>query len=77
MEIELSDEDEQIIQRLLESGAFADRASVVNAALAALEQHEKQTALDGAIQRGLDSGVDESFSWADLKAEAQATIGDS
>lgn len=77
MKIELTEQDELIIRRLLETGAYSDRASVVNAALAALERREKQAALDDAIQRGLDSGVDESFSWADLKTEAQASIGDS
>jgi len=74
MEFELTEQDELIIQRLLEAGAYADRTSVVNAALAALERREKQAALDDAIQRGLDSGVDEGFSWADLKAEAKTSM---
>ncbi|MEJ8563270.1 hypothetical protein QTO30_20005 [Yoonia sp. GPGPB17] len=74
MEIEITGQDELIIKRLLETGAYSDRASVVNAALEALERREKQTALDDAIQRGLDSGVDESISWADLKAEAKTSM---
>lgn len=75
MKIELSEQDELIIQRLLEAGAYEDRASVVDAALAALEPHEKQTALDDSIQRGLDSGVDEDFSWDAVRAEGKASQG--
>ena len=74
MEIEITEQDELIIQRLLDTGAYSDRASVVNAALAALERREKQSALDDAIQQGLDNGVDEGFRWSELKTEAQATL---
>ncbi len=76
MEFELSDEDELIIQRLSETGAYADRADVLDAALMTLERHHKQDILGNAIQQGLNSGIDEDFSWADLMAEAKASVGD-
>lgn len=75
MKIELSEQDELIIQRLLETGAYADRADVLDAALMTLERHHKQDILDNAIQQGLNSGIDEDFSWVDLKAEAKASVG--
>jgi Arc/MetJ-type ribon-helix-helix transcriptional regulator len=75
MEFELSDKDELIIQRFLETGAYADHADVLDAALMTLERHPKQDILDNAIQQGLNSGIDEDFSWADLKAEAKASVG--
>ena len=75
MEIKLSEQDELIVQRLLKTGAFVDRAAVLSSALVALDKHHRQVAMDEAIQHGLDSGIDESFGWADLKAEAKASIG--
>lgn len=75
MEIEITEQDELIIRRLLDTGAYSDRASVVNAALAARERREKQTALDDAIQRGLDSGVDEDFSWDAVRVDGKASRG--
>ena len=74
MKIELTEQDELVIQRLMKTGAYENQAAVLNSALVALYRHHKQATLEDAIQLGLESGIDEDFDWAALKAEAKARV---
>ena len=57
MTIQLKPEDEQLIQKRIESGAFADAADVIHRALESLDSDEEWLAENrAAIQQQIDSG---------------------
>lgn len=57
----------------VDAGRYASVSEVIREGLRLVERRDRQMeAMDAAIQVGLDSGVDESFSWDAVKAEGKA-----
>lgn len=67
--IDLSDEEDKFILERVESGRYKDPTEVIPAALRALENDEKLTALRAAIDEGDTSGIYEGDPFEDALAE--------
>lgn len=57
----------------VDAGRYASASEVIREGLRLVEMRDRQMeALEAAIQVGLDSGVDEGFSWDAVKSEGKA-----
>ena len=57
----------------VDAGRYASASEVIREGLRLIEMRDRQMeALEAAIQVGLDSGVDEDFSWDAVKSEGKA-----
>lgn len=69
----LGEHFDQFIASQLENGRFASASEVIREGLRLMVQREQMMeAMDTAIQIGLDSGVDEGFSWDAVKKDGKA-----
>ena len=62
----------KVARDLLASGRFDDESKLLEAALNALSQREKQRALTQALRDGRDSGVAEDFDPSTFQASMRA-----
>lgn len=57
----------------VETGRYASASEVIREGLRLVENRDRQMeSLDAAIQAGLDSGIDEDFTWDGVRAEGKA-----
>ena len=69
----LGDHFDLFIASQVDAGRYASVAEVIREGLRLVEQRERMMdALDAAIRVGLDSGVDETFSWGAIKESGKA-----
>lgn len=69
----LGEHFDSYIASQVDAGHYASASEVIREGLRLVEMRDRQmTALEDAIQIGLNSGVDEDFSWDAVESEGKA-----
>lgn len=69
-QFELSEQDKNLIEKYLSSGAYTDANQIISKSLNMFDvEQQKLKALKEAIQEGIDSGVAQGFSFDNFRNE--------
>ncbi len=68
----LGERFDQFIASQVDAGRYSSASEVIREGLRLVERREQMmNAMDAAVQTGLDSGVDEAFSWDAIKEDGR------
>ena len=71
----LGDHFDLFIASQVDAGRYSSADEVIREGLRLVERRERMMdAMDAAIQVGLDSGVDETFTWGAIKKDGKALV---
>ena len=71
----LGDHFDLFIASQVDAGRYSSADEVIREGLRLVERRERMMdAMDAAIQVGLDSGVDETFTWGAIKEDGKALV---
>ena len=69
----LGEHFDSFVASQIETGRYASASEIIREGLRLVENRDRQMeAMDEAIHVGLNSGIDEDFSWEAVKAEGKA-----